>query len=207
LRLVSETLDSEVDWDDKTRKVTILNDESKIELFIGNSTAKANNREYALDVAPKIFNDYTYVPVRFIAETLNCKVDYYHGDDYTSTDPHYFLRVPQVMISKYPTGAMSKEAALEKTREELIKAYEKKFGRPFVPIAGGGAYTDDSEIFRDIISSLKITAENDRFYVIPVIWDFWIDKYNGDIFMFYNGLTMKIFEFDPNAESALNFAG
>lgn len=37
--------------------------------------------------------------------------------------------------------------------------------------------------------------------------DFWIDKYTGDIYTFYNGLTMSINIFNPYAENALSFAG
>jgi len=33
-----------------------------------------NGKEYVLDVAPIIYNDRTYIPTRFIAESLNKKV-------------------------------------------------------------------------------------------------------------------------------------
>ncbi|MDR2749979.1 MAG: copper amine oxidase N-terminal domain-containing protein, partial [Clostridiales bacterium] len=59
LRLVSETLGAEVGWDGAARKVTILDAGNLIELVIGDTMAKVGGKSVALDVAPKIFNDYT----------------------------------------------------------------------------------------------------------------------------------------------------
>jgi hypothetical protein len=52
-----------------------------------------------------------------------------------------------------------------------------------------------------------VKSENDRYYVIPVVYDFWVDKYRGDVYTFYNGIVMQINIFDPNAEGALAFPG
>jgi len=161
-----------------------------------------------LDVAPKIFNNRTYVPIRFVVEALNAKVDYFDGKD--TTKPHIVERMPHVMISRYPSNVkiLSKEEAIQKAREQLIIAYEKKFGE-FIPLAENEepSKEDDKAILRDVISNLTIKSENDRYYVIPVMYDFWIDKYTGDVYTFYNGLVMLINIFNPYDEDALSFPG
>lgn len=208
IRIVTENLGARIDWDSKTRKVTIIDAENTIQLFIDKKNAKINGKEYNLDVAPKIFNNRTYVPIRFVVEALNAKVDYFDGKD--TTKPHIVERMPHVMISRYPSNVkiLSKEEAIQKAREQLIIAYEKKFGE-FIPLAENEepSKKDDKAIFRDVISNLTIKSENDRYYVIPVMYDFWIDKYTGDVYTFYNGLVMLINIFNPYDEDALSFPG
>ena len=65
----------------------------------------------------------------------------------------------------------------------------------------------DGDDIREAILNLRVSAENDRYYVLPVVFDFWVDKYTGDVYVFYNGLEMNIYLFDPNEPGALAFAG
>ena len=48
----------------------------KIVLTIGSKTAFVDGVEHQLDVAPFAENGRTFVPIRFVAETLGCTVDY-----------------------------------------------------------------------------------------------------------------------------------
>jgi hypothetical protein len=66
--------DKHIIWDGKNRTVTVKKDNITILLTIGKNTALVNGKEYVLDVAPIIYNDRTYIPTRFIAESLNKKV-------------------------------------------------------------------------------------------------------------------------------------
>lgn len=210
IRIVSEQLGAQIEWDAKTQKVTITdaNAKRKIELFIDHKNAKMNGKTFKMDAAPQIIHHYTYVPLRFVAEALHAKVAYFNGRDLAQ--PHILPRLPHVMISRYPSDVkmLSKEAAIAKLKQELIIAYEKKFGK-FIPPGKSEkpGQDDDQAILRDVITHLKIVSENDRYYVVPVMYDFWIDKYTGDIYTFYNGLTMSIQSFDPYADQALSFPG
>ena len=217
LRLISEYLGAKVDWEPTARMVTITDEDNTIELFIDNENAKINDKEYVIDAAPKILNDVTYVPARFVAEALNAKVDYFDGVDTTNT--HIVIRMRHVMISKYLDNAkeFTKEEAILLVKQQLIIAFEKKFGE-FIPFdnnekygkdAGRTIWSDEDEKahMRDVITNLKIQSENDRYYVMPVVFDFWFDKYTGDIYVFYNGQGMSISVFDPYSEGALAFVG
>jgi hypothetical protein len=219
LRLVSETLGATVDWNDAQRKVTITDGGTKIELIIGQTTPTVNGAATEIDVAPKIYNNYTYVPVRFVAEALSCKVDYFDGRASQKPDgtgvpqAYYFFRLPQVMISRYSAAPLSSSEAVAKAKEQLITAYENKFGK-FEPLASfvppSGAWNDEAErdSLRAAITNLAVTSENDRFIITHATSrDFWIDKYTGSVFVFYNGNVMTIYPFDPNAQDALSFAG
>jgi hypothetical protein len=222
LRLISETLGAKVEWNDKLRKVTISDENTSVELIIGDMNPKVNGKAVAIDAAPKIFNDYTYVPARFVAEALNSKVDYFdgrtalNGDGTGISDAYYLLRMPQVMISRYPKDAeaMAPTAAIEAARTQFITAYEKKFGafarmekNPAPDLSGPWSDEKEALSIRYQISNLAVTSENDRFYIMHMVWEFWVDKYTGTVYQFYNGNAMRINKFDPNSPGAFAFAG
>ena len=91
-RYVTEPLGGEVFWDSEERKVTcklVAPDnaetedykENVVELWIGKSTARVDGIEVQIDpnnpdVVPTIINDRTMVPMRFLAESLGCSVEW-----------------------------------------------------------------------------------------------------------------------------------
>ncbi len=76
LRAIAEMLGLEVSWDDPTDTVVLKKDNFYIELVIGSTTAKTSSGTKKLDVAPKIINGRTMVPLRFIAEELGLTVSW-----------------------------------------------------------------------------------------------------------------------------------
>lgn len=77
IRVISEALGAKVEWafnPDKSIRVTIDN---RIILNTGSDAAFIDGRKVFLNFAPYIDeNNRTLVPIRFIAEALNCKVDW-----------------------------------------------------------------------------------------------------------------------------------
>lgn len=82
LRKIFESLNAFVAWDEETQTVRANKHGTEISLTIGSNIAKVNGKEYVLDVPAKILNSRTLVPARFVAESLNCKVDW-NGDSNT----------------------------------------------------------------------------------------------------------------------------
>ncbi len=81
VRSLIEALGGTVEWNAKTRQVTISLDGNTIVLTIGKNTALVNGIETPIDpnnpnVVPIIINGRTYLPLRFIAEHLNCTVEW-----------------------------------------------------------------------------------------------------------------------------------
>ncbi len=86
LRKVFEVLGNEVKFDNATNKITIMYDsdydsddlinkaDDKMVLTIGSKTAYADGDRYTLAVAPTVKNGTTYIPLRFVAETLDADV-------------------------------------------------------------------------------------------------------------------------------------
>ena len=92
-------------------------------------------------------------------------------------------------------------------KEQLIIAYEKTYGK-FIPSdEEPSIYTDDKERLSYVIPRLTVKEENEQYYIIPVIWDFYVDKETCEIFKYYNGLDEMLIPFDPQTDTALAFAG
>ena len=76
LRFITESLGASVEWNNTTQEVIVRSEEAVIILKIGSKTIIVDNKKYNLDVAPELVNDRTMLPIRAIAEHLNCKVDW-----------------------------------------------------------------------------------------------------------------------------------
>ncbi len=76
VRFVSEALGAGVGWNSETRQVTIAAKGKEIVLHIGSSEVQVNGLQQAIDCAPVIVSDRTFVPLRFISETLGAMVGY-----------------------------------------------------------------------------------------------------------------------------------
>lgn len=82
IRAIIEAMGGSVLWDSETNTAVLTLGRDKITLNIGSETAFFNEEKHTLDVAPKIINDRTMLPIRFIAESFKFAVDW---DDKTET--------------------------------------------------------------------------------------------------------------------------
>ena len=76
LRVVSELLGADVDWDQKRKTIAITDEGTRISLTINSAEGSINDHIKTLDVPPTMLEGKTYVPVRFIAEALSADVGY-----------------------------------------------------------------------------------------------------------------------------------
>ncbi|MEM3385958.1 MAG: copper amine oxidase N-terminal domain-containing protein, partial [Nitrososphaeria archaeon] len=70
-----------VSWDGTQKKVTVSLGSNTIELWIGKSSALVNGIDTPIDssnpkVVPEIINGRTMLPLRFVAESLGCDVQW-----------------------------------------------------------------------------------------------------------------------------------
>lgn len=76
IRAIVEAMDGTVGWEASTKKITLKARGNTVEMWIGKTEIKVNGKTEKMDISPIIKNERTYVPVRFAAENLNCKVDW-----------------------------------------------------------------------------------------------------------------------------------
>lgn len=87
IRAIVEALNGKVDWDPLLRQVIITLGTNIIKLTIEDSIADVNGKKVQIDsqnpyVKPLIINSRTFVPLRFVAESLGCEVQW---EDKTKT--------------------------------------------------------------------------------------------------------------------------
>lgn len=75
-RALFEALGAEVKYIDEGQYVLASKDGMDIELQIGDVNAVVNGAEYQMPIAPKIVNERTLVPLRFVSEALNAQVNW-----------------------------------------------------------------------------------------------------------------------------------
>jgi endonuclease YncB( thermonuclease family) len=76
LRAIFEALGATVEWEQSTNTVTGVQGNKIVKLQIDNKVATVDGKEIILDVPAIAINGSTFVPVRFIAESLGAKVDW-----------------------------------------------------------------------------------------------------------------------------------
>ncbi len=76
VRTISEGLGAIASWDKKREAVILIDGSRRIELFIGRNTAVIDGAVVGLETPPRIYNGRTYLPVRFIAETLKANISW-----------------------------------------------------------------------------------------------------------------------------------
>ena len=76
IRVISENLGLEVDWDKDLKQITVSQADDHFIFVIGQNFYAKDEIKHDLDVAPKIINDRTFVPIRVIAEAFNQEVNW-----------------------------------------------------------------------------------------------------------------------------------
>jgi len=77
IRFVSEALGADVEWIKETNQVKIVEDSKEIILTIGSTSVIVYGNQNTIDCAPVVMAPgRTFVPLRFISETLGAEVDY-----------------------------------------------------------------------------------------------------------------------------------
>ncbi|WP_152392860.1 stalk domain-containing protein [Paenibacillus guangzhouensis] len=99
LRVISENLGASVEWSNS--KVILAKSGMKVILTLNSSTAEKNGKKMILDVKPYLKNNRIFVPLRFIAETFGCSINYSNDAVTVDTKP--------LLIDNVPIKAMQQE--------------------------------------------------------------------------------------------------
>lgn len=124
IRVISENLGYKVDWNQDKKLVTI-NGNKKVELVVGQTKAKVQGKEVAIDstgqVASTLRNNRTYVPLRFVSEQMGAKVDY------KQTPKMHIINITkdgvQVAVKEAPEGYLRPG----ETKDDVLKRAKAKY--------------------------------------------------------------------------------
>ncbi len=148
VRAIAEAFGSNPVWNAEAREVIIKNEASEIKLYIDNKTAYVNGQSVTLDVSPKIVSGRTFVPLRFVSESLKYNVNYVNT-------------TRQVVIDDTPIVAScgDKTVTLAEVKE-LYNIYKNT-------VKNDGSYSDsefEEAIFMNLMQDLsRITMFSNAF--------------------------------------------
>lgn len=76
VRAIMNGLGAKVDWDEKTKIVTITKDKQEVVFKLDVNEVLVNGKTVTIDMPAQLICNRTFVPLRFLSETLGEKVDY-----------------------------------------------------------------------------------------------------------------------------------
>ncbi|OON98266.1 MAG: hypothetical protein ATN35_05620 [Epulopiscium sp. Nele67-Bin004] len=82
VRVVSEQLGANIEWDSSTQKIVVEKGNVSVEMQIGSATGKINGQATSLTTEPVVINGTTMIPLRFVSEAFDVPVEW---DSVTST--------------------------------------------------------------------------------------------------------------------------
>lgn len=91
LRAVGDGMGATVSWNEKTQSAKIELGNKKIELPIGKSYGLVNGVKVDFDTMTITSKGRTYVPLRFVSESLDFKVEYRFGQDRSVGEGRYHI--------------------------------------------------------------------------------------------------------------------
>jgi len=96
-------------WNSKEKSVTIYKDNIKLYLKVNDQTAYINGKAVALDIAPVVYKNKTYIPTRFVSQSLGNKIVW--DKDTKSiiiTDENEFKQVKEILENSMSKMKMTK---------------------------------------------------------------------------------------------------
>ena len=76
VRGIAEAMGADVSYDEKSEAVSIQSAEVSVQMIVGENSMTVNGETQSLITAPEIKNDRTMLPVRDVAEALDCEVEW-----------------------------------------------------------------------------------------------------------------------------------
>lgn len=131
VRAVTEALGGVVRYDNTTKRVVITTADRKLELELNNRYALVNGKTAVMDVPMRGFSGRTFVPVRFVAESLGADVSYENATK-TVVIKYFSKMSGSLKISGSTTIQPITDAA-------ALKLLDMNKGKLTIAITGGGS--------------------------------------------------------------------
>lgn len=213
LEKLAEIVGAEVKVSEKNGdEFNLLKDKTKVTFRLNDQNFENGGKTEFLNAKPIRDGRTVYVPLKDFFQLYGYNVVYTNGEKVKVDEYPVIPLYQQKMVSNYSDmkKTLTKEEAIKIVQEQLKIAYKTRFKEKYKDPDENVDRMNPNE--KDewrlkINEGLKIKAENDRYFIIPVVWDFMVDKYTGEVYTFYQGQTFEYKLFDPQSEGALAFAG
>ena len=188
LRVLTEKLGGSIEWNAATKTVTVYKDNSIIKMVIGSNTVLINDEPHTIDVPPNIYNNYTYLPLRFVSEALGANVSYNTGEyDPSTMKFNSYMLVQGVsgnaVVDEYdPSWPVLSEFQAESTIKSLSYDLYQQFVQKNDADHPGVDFSSKYKFILSNIDNTRIIGSVSRYFVIESFSMFLFDKYTGVIY-------------------------
>lgn len=175
LRFISETLDFDVIYDQHSKNITITGNGQEVDMNVYSKDFQVNGVKKTMDVAPIVYKNRTYIPIRYVAESLNKQISWnpkdnavYIGDGFNINNINYAnfkkLDFSNFGFELYVNPNFEKALLIEKSPEEgLVNFYDKTlYKRGTMNGLVGSIGTEDEKAF---FPAINIYHENGKVLV------------------------------------------
>jgi len=188
LRVLTESLGGTVDWFESTRSITIHKDNDVINMKIGSKSVTINGEQRTIDVPPDIYNNYTYLPLRFVAETLGARVSYNTGEYNPSTMSYKSYKLVQgvtanAIIDQYD-ASWSVISDFQAQMNVITLSYSlfDQFSKQNNAEHPDKDFTVKYNYILHNIDNTRVVGTVSRYYVVESFSLFLVDKYTGYVY-------------------------
>lgn len=195
IRFIAQGLGIEdIHWDQATQTAILKHNGDTIYLTVGSRTARINENNVVLDTPVNIYNGRVFVPIRFVAETFQCTVDW-NASNYTvhiqkqdnlTEDLYWLSRIIEAEAQGEPyDGKLAvanviinrkNSSSFPNSIKEVI--FDQEYGFQFTPVLNGEIYNNPSQ---DSINAAKAALQGNNnigdalYFLNPKISEsFWI---------------------------------
>ncbi|SDR93535.1 Copper amine oxidase N-terminal domain-containing protein [Paenibacillaceae bacterium GAS479] len=134
LRFISENLGAKVNWSGS--EVTLAKSDIQVILKLKSNTAVKNGKPALLEATPYIKNNRIMVPLRFIAETFNCSVEFKNSTVSVESAPFVLdgVKVKALQHEVYYTmGSIVKQISGSAYNEAIYHIFDNKGSKVNAP--------------------------------------------------------------------------
>ncbi len=117
VKFIFEKLGAKISWDSNAAQIDLTLNQNTIQLKINDKKALVNNTPYYMDVPPKIVNNRTFVPLRFISENFGIQVGWYPKEGYISLNQKKYLASNNLNSIKYASKTKNDEIIIDLTNK------------------------------------------------------------------------------------------
>ena len=157
LRVISETLGAEVDWNAAKQQATIKTAAYTVVFTIGSKNYTVNGASKTLDVAAQLISNRTMVPIRAFAESIGAKVGYIESS-HTATVDYFTAMIGTLKID----GSTTLQPIAQAAADKLMKMNRDLS----ITVDGGGSGTGIKDAQAGIVnigmSSREITDDESK---------------------------------------------
>ena len=205
LRIISEELGMNVQWEKKDHLVTIKKEGTSVEVITGKTKARVNGKVIDLEIPATIFNGTVYVPAKFVAEAFSLSRGYAPYNSESIEPISRVLENPIIFLDEKPDKeVLSKQQALTIAKKEVTEGYNA-FLEEYPDFKEANRLYRTLQNMEENIEKMSVQGKSSRYWIINGPGFILVDEYTGKVFVASIGRRNFIRSINENVSETFLF--